>query len=83
MIPPADRQTLTHRVQSVKHGKPNHLQYNMESDPQGKPMDEWVKEVGKSESRSVMARIRVQDLPGTKVSRLPTGVESREMCASI
>jgi len=28
-------------------------------------MDEWVKDVGKSESRSIMARIRVQYLPGT------------------
>jgi hypothetical protein len=49
----------------VKHGKPNHFHDNMENDPRGKPMDEWVKDVGKSESRSIMARIRVQYLPGT------------------
>ena len=49
MIPPADRQTLTHRVQSVEHGKPNCLHFSMESDPQEEPMDKWVKEVGKSE----------------------------------
>ncbi len=50
----------------------------MESDPQGELTGEWVKEAGKSESRAVMARIRVWILPGTKVSRLPAGVESRE-----
>jgi len=36
----------------------------MESEPQGKPIGEWVKEVGESEGRSVMERIRVQTLPG-------------------
>lgn len=56
---------------------------NMESDPQGKPIDKWVKEVGESECWSVMDRIRVQTLPGTKVSRLPAGVESRKVYESI
>ena len=78
MIPPANRQTLTHRVKLAEQGKPNYLHLSMESDPQGEPIDEWVKEVGISECRSVMERIRVQNLPGTKVSRLPTGVGSRE-----
>lgn len=78
MIPPANRQTLTHWVKSAKQGKPNYLHLGVESAPQGTPTGEWVKEVGKSESRSVMERIRVRDLPGTKVCRLPTGVESRE-----
>jgi len=32
-------------------------------------------DVGKSECRSVMERIRVQDLPGLKGSRRPTGAE--------
>ena len=41
-------------------------------------MDEWVEEVGESECHPVMGWIRVQDLPGPKGSRLPTGVESRE-----
>ena len=41
-------------------------------------MGKWVKEVGESESRSVMEWIQVQNLPGTKVSKLPTGVGSRE-----
>jgi hypothetical protein len=62
MIPPANRQTLTHRVKSVEHGKPNYLHLSMKSDPQGEPIDEWVKEVGISECRSVMERIRVQTL---------------------
>ena len=78
MIPPANRQTLTHRVKVVEQGKPNHLHSNMESKPQGEPIGEWVKEVGGSECHFVMERIRVQDLPGTKVSRLPIGVGSRE-----
>ncbi len=50
----------------------------MESEPQGVPTDEWVKEVGKSKSLVVIARIRVQTLPDPKGSRLPTGIESRE-----
>lgn len=83
IIPPADRQTLTHRVITAEHGKPNRLHLSMESDPQGKPIGEWAKEVGKSECRSVMERILVQNLPGTKVSRLPTGVESRVMNATV
>ena len=35
-------------------------------------------DVGKSEGRSVMERIRVSTLPGTKVSPRPTGAFSRE-----
>ena len=31
--PPANRQTLTHRVESAEHGKPNYLHFRMESDP--------------------------------------------------
>lgn len=83
VIPPANRQTLTHRVKAVEHGKPNYLHPRMESGPQGKPTDKWVEEVGESECHPVTGWIRVQDLPGTKVSRLPTGVESREMYATI
>jgi len=83
IIPPANRQTLTHRVKSVEHGKPNCLHFSMESNPQGKPTGKWVKEIGKSKRWSVMDQIRVQNLLGTKVSRLPIGVESREMYESI
>ena len=54
MIPPADRQTLTHRVKSAEHGKPNCLHLGMESDPEGEPIDKLVKEVGESECWSVM-----------------------------
>lgn len=82
VMPPANRQTLTHRVKSVEHGKPNCLHLSMESDPQGKPIGKWVKEVGKSECHPVMGWIRVQTLPDTKVGRLPTGVESRETYAT-
>lgn len=82
MIPPANRQTLTHRVGTVEHGKPNYLHFSMESDPQGKPIDKWVEEAGESERHPVIGWIRVQDLLGMKVSRLPAGVESREMYAT-
>jgi hypothetical protein len=54
MIPPADRQTLTHRVKLTEQGKPKYLHFSMESRPQGKPIGKWVEEVGKSERRSVM-----------------------------
>ncbi len=83
MIPPADRQTLTHRVKPAEHGKPNCLHLGMEGDSRGKPIGEWVKEVGESECWSVMDRIGVQNLPDTKVCRIPTGVESREMYANM
>lgn len=65
-IPPANRQTLTHCVKLAELGKPNHLHscYLMGSEPRGKPTGGWVKEVGESEGRSVMGRIRVQTLPG-------------------
>ena len=71
-----------YRVKSLEHGKPNCLHLSMESDPQGKPIGKWVKEVGKSEGHPVMGWIRVQTLPDTKVGRLPTGVESRETYAT-
>ena len=64
MIPPADRQTLTHRVKLAEQGKPNYLHLSMEGEPQGKLIGKWVKEVGESESCSVMEWIRVQNLPG-------------------
>jgi len=32
-IPPANRQTLTHRIESAEHGKPNCLHFTMESNP--------------------------------------------------
>jgi hypothetical protein len=55
----------------------------MESNPQGKPIGVWVKEVGESKGHPGMGWIRVQDLPGPKGSRLPTGVESQETDAGI
>ena len=32
-IPPANRQTLTHRVKLAEQGKPNYFHFSMESDP--------------------------------------------------
>ena len=39
MIPPADRQTLTHRVKLAEQGKPNYFHLNMEGESQG---ELWV-----------------------------------------
>ncbi|RQS76981.1 hypothetical protein DID96_01520 [Burkholderia sp. Bp8963] len=46
--------------------------------PRGKLLAEWVKEVGESERRVVMAGIRAETSPDTKVGRLPTGLSSRD-----
>jgi len=48
MIPPANRQTLTHHVKPAEQGKPNCLHFSMEGEPQGKLIGKWVEEVGKS-----------------------------------
>ena len=64
MIPPADRQTLTHRVLKVELGKPVFLLPWKDSKPQGRPMGMWVEEVRESERCPVMGQIRVQNLPG-------------------
>ena len=66
MIPPADRQILSHFVKSMEHGKPDYSRTDLccaESSPQGMPMDKRAEDVGKSECRAVMGRIGVQDLP--------------------
>src|ERR1700726_4287993 len=46
--------------------------------PQGRPMAVGAWDVGRSECRAVMARIRVATSPGTKVSPRPTGLTSQE-----
>jgi hypothetical protein len=46
--------------------------------PQGKPMAVRDWDVGRSECRAVMARIRVATSPGTKVSPRPMGLTSQE-----
>ncbi|MBU3948993.1 MAG: hypothetical protein KJ826_12340 [Proteobacteria bacterium] len=79
---PANRQALTHRVESAEHGKPNCLHLENGKQSVRSAIDKWVEEVGKSKCHSVMEWIRVQNLPGTKVSRLPAGVESREIYAT-
>jgi hypothetical protein len=45
---------------------------------QGEPMAARVWDVGRSERRAVMVRIRVATSPGTKVSPRPTGLTSQE-----
>ncbi len=67
LIPSADRQTLTHHVESVEHGKPNYLHLSMESEPQGELIGKWVKEVGESECSSVMGLIPVAVLQDRKL----------------
>jgi hypothetical protein len=46
--------------------------------PQGKPTVMRAWDVGRSERRAVMARIRVETSPGTKVRPRPTGLTSQE-----
>ena len=64
MIPPADKQALTHRVLKVELGNPVFLLPWKDSKPQGWPMGMRVKEVRESECCPVMGQIRVQNLPG-------------------
>jgi hypothetical protein len=73
MIPPANRQALTHRVKMAEQGKPNCSHLSMEGEPQGKLMGKWVKDVGESEYHSVMERIRVQTLPDHKSEHTSDG----------
>ena len=47
-------------------------------EPQGDLMEVRAWEVGRSEGRPVMGRIRVSTSPGTKVSPRPTGASLRE-----
>jgi hypothetical protein len=63
MIPPADKQTLTHCVLKVELGKPVFLLRMKDSRPQGLPMGMRVEEIRKSECCSVMEQIRVRNLP--------------------
>jgi len=46
-----------------------------DSEPQGEPKAVRVEEGGVSERWAVMAQIRVETPPGTKVSRLPLGFQ--------
>jgi hypothetical protein len=49
-----------------------------DSAPQGPPIALRVWDVGRSERRTIMVRIRVATSPGTKVSPRPTGLTSQE-----
>ncbi len=80
MIPPADRQTLTHCVLKVELGKPVSLLPRKDSQPQGWPMgmrveERWRKRMlfcNGSDTGSKFARTR-------KCADFRHGVESREM----
>ena len=71
MIPPADRQALTHWVLKAELGKPVFLPVLWDSWPKGRLMEVRVEEAGESECQSVMGWIRVLNWPGSKESRLP------------
>jgi|SaaInl7_200m_RNA_FD_contig_121_49482_length_591_multi_13_in_0_out_0_1 hypothetical protein len=79
MIPPADKQTLTHRVLKVELGKPVFLLWKKDSRPQGLPMglrveDRWRKRMlfcNGADTGSKFARPR-------KCADFRHGVESRE-----
>ncbi len=63
MIPPANKQTLTHCVLKEELGKPVFLLPWKDSQPQGWSMGVRVEEVRESERCPVMGQIRVQNLP--------------------
>lgn len=60
--------------------QPHRVPLLLEGDnrPQGRSMTLWVWEVGKSESRAVMVRIRVLTLPDAKAGPRPTKVLHRK-----
>ena len=64
VAPPAERRDLTHTVTAAERGKPvvfpaPYAKGVGESEPQGEPMGQRVKEEGESECRTVMGRIGV------------------------
>jgi hypothetical protein len=63
MIPPANKQTLTHCVLKEELGKPVFLLPWKDSQPQGWSMGVRAEEVRESERCPVMGQIRVQNLP--------------------
>ena len=74
---PAERENLPHSVTQAEHGKPVSLPLWVGM-PQGRLMVMRVRDVGTSECRAVMARIRVATSPDAKAGRLPSGLPSRE-----
>jgi len=79
---PVDSRYLTPHYFRSGTWKPR-ISPGRESKPQGEPMEVRAWDVGKSECRLVMRRIRVSMLPGTKVSPRPTGLslqESKQKC---
>jgi len=73
--PPANRQNLSHCVELKDYGNPDYLHSKWKASSNAGTWASGGSDVGKSESRSVMERIRVQNLPGLKWSRHPTGAE--------
>jgi len=70
MIPPAERQTLTHRVLKVELGKPVRLLPWKDSEPQGWPMGVRVEESWGKQMLFCNGTDTVS-YPTTKVGRLP------------
>jgi hypothetical protein len=60
----------------VERGKPDDLYRTVESDPQGEPAGQGVKDAGESECRLIMRRIG--PVPNLKGCPLPAGEDSRE-----
>jgi hypothetical protein len=71
-------QTPNPTVLDKRNVETPHCSPQGDSLPQGKPTAARDWDVGKSERRAVMARIRVATSPGTKVSPRPIGLTSQE-----
>jgi hypothetical protein len=76
--PPAERGGLipSRNGTHVERGKPDGLYKAVESDPQGAPIGQRVRDTGASEGRLVMRRIG--RMPNPKGCPLPAGKDSRE-----
>jgi len=69
--------TYPNVTRQAERGNPVSLPFG-DSLSQDRPMAVRAWDVGRSERRAAMARIRVETLPGTKVSPRPTGLTSQE-----
>ena len=58
------------------------MSHSQESEPQGEPMEQGVKDDGGSKCLLVMRGIGVETSPRAKASPLPSGVSSQENLAS-
>ena len=76
--PPGREQAPNPTILNKRNVETPYYSPHGDSLPQGKPMVMRAWDVGRSECRAVMARIRVETLPGTKVSPRPIGLTSQE-----